>query len=1699
MSSFSINPKQERASVQQLGKLERDIERAIWDLERVQYSMNDGTLAAFRRSLGIVIQKSRANKRSIMVLKQSLDEIITQYERTERRITGARTGRAALKDLYKAIKWKLEEIREYLADYLNSLKGKDSGGCAYGGDPINFSTGNFVLERKYLELRGHFPFSFELSYNSLERRKGQVGTGWDHNFRLRVEKREDRYILHCGNGREETFLRDQDGLRPLLDSGKRMEEKEDRILVTESHGVTTLFDVEGRICERKARHAGALSFSYDEQGRLAEVRSTSGEALSFSYAATSAAETGESVSADAKAASERLIKIADHTGRSVELGYQGDFLTQITDELGNPTYFAYDGNGFLSAVTGAAGAVVLRNEYDDTGHVLRQIFPDGGTMQLDYDQEQNALHVTEQNGNQITYVQDEMYRNVERIYQNGKIRMTYDHRNRKTSHTDKKGNTTYYDYDEAGLLTRITNPLGEEMLFTYHEDGQVGQVRIDDRILWTNVYDKNGNLTERADALGRTSRFAYNEFGRPVKVIQPDGSEILLDYDDRGNIVKIHAPFGGTASYEYDARGNVTASIDGNGNRTEYCYNDRGYLSRVTNAEGNTREYTYNASGMVTAIRDFDGSLLQREYNDVNRLTKVTDQEGNVTEFTYNNMSNLISRREANGAEFRFEYDLLHHVIGITNPLGGHVTYEYDENDNQTAVIDDQGRATRCEYDALNRLIAVTDADGSVTRTQYNETGQPVMITDAMGNIRREEYDAAGQRIRSIDIVGNETSYSYDAMGNMTEYTDAAGRKTVFEYLPGGLLGKVTNPDGTFTVFEYDKNRNAVKRTDQNGYFVAYKYDCMNRVTAVSDPEGVKKRFTYNALGNVVEAVDANGGVTRFTYTASGKLAGMTDPLGNRTWYTYDNMGFMTDVWQEEGRRMIPEGCRELEEIKAVNEANERRHLAHYERNCMGQLTKSVDALGNTEQYVYDRNGVLTERTDPEGNRFTYKYTAGGMLSGISCADGKSVEMFYNPLKQLTQIRDWLGTTTIESDPAGRPIRIQDPAGREVIYMRGVLGEREALIYPGGKMVTYEYDQLRRLVSMDSDEGRYGFEYDENGRVSKKSLPNGIYTKYDYDPSGRLSMLESRDGEGILDRFTYLYDPAGNTALVGKERRGLPEESGQYRYTYDACSRLVQTQKDGEILEAYGYDGFGNRSYAVTGGSRTEYAYNSANQLIRSVTGDLVTDYRYDLRGNLLEQTESCGRKKRFSYDAFNYMRECIGEEGSAIYDYNGLGHRIGARYFDKNHEEPVETKEYLYDLTGSFGNLLEERSGGQASTFVWYGDLAAAFTEGSARYYLHDALGSPVRAADEKGSVRGSFAWDSFGKSTMMAAGEKPAFGFAGYFMDPAADMYVTKQRGYMPAEGRFAARDLKPGLSGSPQTLNAYTYCWNRPLDLVDYDGAFPSWKDIENGIRHTADYVKDGVKEAWDTGVECVRDGTKNAFDTANYLYNKYVPKEVQDVMSAGGKVIMGGGRAVIEWDPFGWGSISDGMAWLSDSPAGTWFLDKVSFTRTSDGVYHAKQNCWQEPFGYNDFYDYVFDGTTSCDNQKFHFISDGTQYTIWMWKGDYLNLGAGCETGIYYSKPGDYHMYSASDTGIKQTITLRDKNTGEIIFEYNPEDPTWWITGFNPKYQDVNQEDLEVRGSICFKNNPKLWEDFYKAEKDRGRFCFDEETKTAYYKW
>lgn len=82
----------------------------------------------------------------------------------------------------------------------------------------------------------------------------------------------------------------------------------------------------------------------------------------------------------------------------------------------------------------------------------------------------------------------------------------------------------------------------------------------------------------------------------------------------------------------------------------------------------------------------------------------------------------------------------------------------------------------------------------------------------------------------------------------------------------------------------------------------------------------------------------------------------------------------------------------ELLEAERQNGRNRQCQITRYTRDLRGQVTETVDALGQKETYTYDKKGQLLGKLDKEGYLTKYAYTKQGDLSGIQYADGKGSE-----------------------------------------------------------------------------------------------------------------------------------------------------------------------------------------------------------------------------------------------------------------------------------------------------------------------------------------------------------------------------------------------------------------------------------------------------------------------------------------------------------------------------------------------------------------------------------------------------------------------------------------------------------------------------------------------------------------------------------
>lgn len=483
-----------------------------------------------------------------------------------------------------------------------------------------------------------------------------------------------------------------------------------------------------------------------------------------------------------------------------------------------------------------------------------------------------------------------------------------------------------------------------------------------------------------------------------------------------------------------------------------------------------------------------------------------------------------------------------------------------------------------------------------------------------------------------------------------------------------------------------------------------------------------------------------------------------------------------------------------------------------------------TDALGNTERYTYDAKGQLVEKLDKEGYLTKYGYTAQGDINRIIYADGREVKLSYNPLRQLEEMKDWLGITKIENDAMGRALKVQYPDGKEVSYSYGKSGERTGLVYPDGRKVTYTYDSELRLSGLEDGNGTITYGYDEAGRLARKTFPNGMETSYAYNMAGYLSELTHRDREGILDRYSYQYDLVGNKTVIEKQRRGLDEESGIYTYGYDALGRLNAVVRNGETLRSYEYDAFGNRSLLREDGRETVYSYNAMNQLVSRVDAFNEESYTYDKRGNLNLIMENGALRNRYTYGTLNRLEQAVNGKGeSASYSYNGLGYRTG-KQVRESELLPEKQIQYTIDLTRQYYNLLQKEEGGDTQTYLWDGNVAGMTDSMEYRYYLQDDLGSPVRLLDAGGELTESYGYDEFGQDLYGNQGIVQPFGYTGYQADGIAGTYYAQMREYKPELGRFAGQDIIKGSTDRPYSLDAYGYCWGNPLKWVDINGKEP-----------------------------------------------------------------------------------------------------------------------------------------------------------------------------------------------------------------------------------------------------------------------------------
>src|SRR5262249_21414883 len=146
---------------------------------------------------------------------------------------------------------------------------------------------------------------------------------------------------------------------------------------------------------------------------------------------------------------------------------------------------------------------------------------------------------------------------------------------------------------------------------------------------------------------------------------------------------------------------------------------------------------------------------------------------------------------------------------------------------------------------------------------------------------------------------------------------------------------------------------------------------------------------------------------------------------------------------------------------------------------------------------------------------------------------------------------------------------------------------------------SYGYDSTKRLTSLSSPAGSFGYAFKagQASSLSSLSLPNGAYITNSFDSMARLlSTILKNSTNGILNSHAYGYN-------IGNQRTALTNPFGDYRsYTYDNIGQLKTatgsefggTSRLNEQF-GYAYDAAGNLNWRTNNALAQAFNVNNLN------------------------------------------------------------------------------------------------------------------------------------------------------------------------------------------------------------------------------------------------------------------------------------------------------------------------------------------------------------------------------------------------------------------------------------------------------------------------------------------------------------------------
>jgi RHS repeat-associated protein len=433
----------------------------------------------------------------------------------------------------------------------------------------------------------------------------------------------------------------------------------------------------------------------------------------------------------------------------------------------------------------------------------------------------------------------------------------------------------------------------------------------------------------------------------------------------------------------------------------------------------------------------------------------------------------------------------------------------------------------------------------------------------------------------------------------------------------------------------FDNQGLLVSSANSAGLLLTNTYDVLDRITNSVDVNNVSIGTTYDNLNRVLTRKYPDNGIESFGYTPNYSAAtSFTNQITNIVLYAYDLLnrktneicaGVTTNGYVFDGPG----------DLLKLSDGNQNTTTWIYDQ--YGRVTNKLDAASNLIfKYQYDSDNRLTNRWTPAKGATSYAYDGVGNLTNVSYPVSPAIHLNYDALNRLTGMVDAVGTTVYGYDQVGQLLSEGGLWPNDTVScnyanrLRTGMSIQAPNASPWSQV--YGYDNARRLTTLCSPVGSFGYAYDPSKlqRVDQLTLPNGADITNTYDSVARmLSTKLVNSSSTVLDSYTYVYNQAGQRTSVtrtagdavnysydneGELKTAVGKEVGgttnrwqeQFGYAYDGAGNLYQ-RTNYSLLQSFGVNNLNelttltNAGQLTVAGSTTSPATNVTVNSLASV------------------------------------------------------------------------------------------------------------------------------------------------------------------------------------------------------------------------------------------------------------------------------------------------------------------------------------------------------------------------------------------------------------------------------------------------------------------------------------------------------------------